>query len=227
MPISPGVPTSFVPRAPQPSPRQGGVDAGTNIFLIVAAALFAVTLLCAGAIFAYDKLLTKRLESRADALASAQSAANKSQVQNFIRLRDRLSSAQELLNRHVVLSGFFDTIESLTPQNIQYSTLTVTVAGDNTAQVEITGVAKNFNTLASQSNGLATNKHIKHAIFSGINLNKEAGGIGFTLKATVDSALIVGNTPAAALPAAAAEVPVVAPAPAPATPTSTATTTKP
>ncbi len=200
MPISPVMPTSFVPRTQQmPSQRPNAQNTGSNIFLIVAIAIFAVALLASGVVFGYDRILTSKLTAKEDALAAAQNAANKSQVQNFIRLRDRLTSAQKLLNSHVTLSGFFDTLESLTPQNVKYNTLSILVAGDNTAQVEITGVAKNFNTLASQSNALSTNKHIKHAIFSGINLNKDTGGIGFTLKAMIDSTLVVGGTSTAAI----------------------------
>ncbi len=211
MPISPGIPTSFVPRTQQmPTQRPNAQNTGSNVFLIVAVAILAVALLASAAVFGYDKILTSKLTAKEDALAAAQNAANKSQVQNFIRLRDRLTSTKTLLNNHVTLSGFFDVLESLTPQNVKYNTLSVLVAGDNTAQVEITGVAKNFNTLASQSNALSTNKHIKHAIFSGINLNKETGGIGFTLKATIDSTLVVGGSPAGGVaPVSSGVVPTV------------------
>jgi hypothetical protein len=226
MAISPSIPTSFVPRQQTPEPRRAASRAN-NIFFGVSFGLMMVCIAAAGATYAYNAYLLRALDTRGKALEAAQAAVDQTQVQNFIRLRDRLVSAQGLLQNHVTLSPFFDVVESLTLQNVQFVTLDVRVQGDKTAQVSVTGLAKNFNSLAAQSNAFATQKSIKRAIFSGITLDKATGAIGFKMDANLDQALVIGG-PIGVIPAGSAVtvpvVPVVVPVPASTAPL-TATTT--
>jgi len=88
-----------------------------------------------------------------------------------------------------VLSQFFDALESLTLQNVQFTDMKLSVAGDHTATLEMTGTAKNFNALAAQSNAFAADKRIKRAIFSDITIT-DSKLVSFKLSADVDSQLI-------------------------------------
>jgi hypothetical protein len=190
--ISPSIPTSFVPRQQAPEQPKRPYSRANNIFTVIAYAVLFITVVASGATYAYASYLQHTLNAKSQALVAAQASVDQSQVQNFIQLRDRLVSAQTLLTKHVTLTSLFDVLEKVTVQNIQFTGLKVTVTDDRSAQIDIDGIAKNFNSLAVQSNALATQKGIKQAIFSGIAVNKLAG-ITFHLNALIDPSLVIGG----------------------------------
>lgn len=170
------------------------------MFLLVALFVVGVSLLASIATFAYDRYLTHRLEVKAEELALAQRSVNQDQVEEFIRLRDRLVHGEALIEKHAAVSQFFDVLEAQTLQSVRYNTLELEVAEDQTARVDIEGTANNFNALAAQSNALATEKDIRRAIFSGIVVNQN-GSVSFRLTADLDSRLVIAAPPAEDIPA--------------------------
>jgi hypothetical protein len=236
--LSPGIPTSFVPKQPVQAPKRK-VSAGNNIFLFVSLGVAFAAVVAAGAVFAFDRYQIY-VEGTKDAqLKAVQTSVNAKTVEDFIRLKNRFVSANSLLDNHLVLSSFFDELEGVTLQNVQFTDLTLTVAGDGTAKIQMNGVAKNFNALAVESNTVAADKKIKRAIFSGIGFDSSTPGtasrIKFQLSADLDKSLIVASAGAASAVAPAAtatvggtgaSVPSLPLSTAPAA-TSSATSTKP
>ena len=209
--LSPGIPTSFVPKQPVQTPARKA-NGGNNLFLLISLAIVGLSVLAAAATFAYDQFLSHLVTAKAAELQKAQDAVNADTVREYIRLKDRLNSGEMLLNNHIILSKFFDELELLTLQNVQFQSLTVTVAGDGTAKVSLDGLAKNFNALAVQSNNVAADKLFKSAIFSGIAFDTN-GHIKFKLTADIDPSLIhVTEKDAGAAPAQAAVQQIAAPA---------------
>lgn len=158
-------------------------------------AVAGVALLASGAVFAYDRYLSYVQSAKEAELKKAQAAVNPETVGEFIRLKDRFNAGTTLLDQHVTLSRFFDELEGLTLQNVQFSNLNLVVAGDGTATVDMNGVAKNFNSLAAQSNAVAADKKIKRAIFSGIGFDTGNTRLKFKLTADIDPALVRGAVP--------------------------------
>jgi len=223
--ISPGIPTSFVPKTPQAPKR--GLASGHNLFLVVALFLGGLAVIASVGTYLYDQYLTHELERKAEALAVAQREVNEEQVEDFVRLRDRLTSGRELLQSHIALSQVFDVLEAETLTTVRFSSLKLTVADDHTAQLDIEGTARNFNALAAQSNAFAGEKGIRRAIFSGIVVNRD-NTVSFRLTADLDSRLVVARHDGSTAPAPdPLTVPAVAPTPAQTQPaTTTATTTR-
>ncbi|MDB4992008.1 MAG: putative pilN [Parcubacteria group bacterium] len=174
-------------------------------------------------VFAYNKYLYSTLSHKQAQLVQAQAKVDDNTIEDFVRLRDRLSNGKDLLTNHVVLSQYFDVLESLTLQNVSFSEMHIAVAGDHTATLTMKGTARNFNALAAQSNAFAGEKRIKRAIFSDINLTTTKL-VSFSLTADIDSKLIVAGT------AVSPSVPVTTtttPPPAATVPVVPATTTVP
>ena len=226
MALTPGIPTSFVPRQPvQPTVRRPQ-STGANLFLIISLIIGIGAVVAAGATFAYEKYLTYQLEQRAQELTVAQAQVDESRVEEFVRLRDRLSSGEQLLSNNIMLTRFFDTLEDVTLQNVRFTSMSITVAGDSTAKLDMEGTARNFNALAAQSNAFAGERSIRRAIFSGITLNS-ARQVDFRLTADLDSRLLVaGRDTVPTAPIDPLTVPVQTPPPAAqqATTTQSATT---
>lgn len=199
--LSPGIPTSFVPK--QPAPQNRRPTGGHNLFLIVATFIFSLAIIASIGTYAYDRYLSHSLEAKAAELAEAQRLVNEDQVEEFVRLRDRLIHGRDLLDNHIALSQVFEVLEAQTLTSVRFSTLSLTVADDKTAQIEIDGIARNFNALAAQSNAFAAEKGIRRAIFSGIVVNQN-NTVSFKLTADLDSRLLI----AAGSGVSGAQVPV-------------------
>jgi len=210
--LSPGIPTSFVPKQPVQTPRRK-VSAGSNLFMLVSFAVTGLVVLVSGAVFAYSQFLAHVEITKAAELQKQQDAVDTDTVREYIRLKDRFNSGASLLDNHITLSRFFDDLESLTLQNVQFTKLSLTVAGDGTAKLDLDGIAKNFNALAVQSNNVAGDKLIKRAIFSDIGFDsssKTSSRIKFKLTADLDPKLLHGGSQAGivAQPAAVPVAPV-------------------
>jgi Tfp pilus assembly protein PilN len=203
--LSPGIPTSFVPKQPLQTPKRKQ-STGNNIFMLVSLAVAGLSIIAAGGIFAYSQLLAHEQTAKAAELQKEQDAVSDATVKDYIRLKDRLDSGETLLNNHILLSQFFTELESVTLQDVQFTSLTIDVAGDGSAKITLNGLAKNFNALAVQSNAIAADANFKEAIFSGIGFD-QGGKIKFTLTADIDPSLIHMTEKQAAA------APVVAPLP--------------
>lgn len=203
MALPPTIPTSFVPKQPVATGiRQ---KSGTNIFLIGALAVLGLSVIGSAATFGYEFYLKSARDAKAAELALAQQSVDIDVVESFIRLRDRLAPVDDILNEHVTLSEFFDTLEVRTLQNVRFNNMSITVANDRTAEIETEGVARTFNALAAQSAALAGEKRIKRAIFSGISVN-DNGTVSFTLTASLDPRLITAGEVLPGIPDSAAPV---------------------
>lgn len=204
MALPPSIPTSFVPKQPvAPSARKR--TSGLNPFLTLSYIILAIMLLGALATFGYKYYLGKVADQKAAALVKAQNEIDQATVSQFIRLRDRFTTAKTVLSRHVSLSGFFDELEFITLQNVRFTALKLNIQDNRTATIEMSGMARNFNALAAQSSAFAAEKRFKRAIFSGFILDGKDGSVTFSMKADVDPSLILQS--AQPLPTAAETLP--------------------
>ena len=222
MAISPSIPTSFVPKQALDVSRKK--QGGDNIFLLIALVILGVSVVTAGAVFGYEKYLQSAVTLKNAALEDARLTINEERVEEYLRLKERFDSGKNMIQNHTNTSRFFTLLEDATLQNVRFEDLTLDVAEDRTARIELSGVARNFNTLAAQSNAIAAEKRFKRSIFSGISLNQNGTG-GVTLTAELEPSVVVMGMPEAPV-VVEPEPEVVAPAPV-ATTTPAATTTKP
>lgn len=223
MALPPTIPTSFVPKQPvAPSARRQ--KSGTNLFIIIGGIVAGLAIVAAAGVFGYEWYLKGARDQKLEALTEAQRSVDIDTVEGFIRLKNRLNTAETMLNQHIMLSEFFDALESKTLQTVRFSGLTVTVAEDRSAEIQMEGVARTFNALAAQSASIAAEKRIKRAIFSDITVN-ENGTVGFSLNATVEPRLITSGEFLPGIPDTAS--PAAIPQETPVATTSAATTTQP
>lgn len=160
-------------------------------------------LVASAGVFGYDKYLESVRTAKEEKLKQAEASISRDTVEEFIRLRNRFESTETLLSQHVGLSQFFDLLESMSVQRVQFDHLSIEVEDDRTATIEVTGTAANFNALAAESAAFAAEKRIRRAIFSGISTN-QTGAATFTLEAELDPRIVIWTGPTDAAPAPAA-----------------------
>lgn len=219
MAISPTIPTSFVPKQPLETQRRK-MQPGDNLLLLGSLLIFGASLVTAGAVFGYQQYLNSVIEYKGSQLVAYEAEISSDVVETYIRLDKRFTSARTILDNHVALSYFFEELEKTTLKNVRFNSLIIDVAEDRTAKVTLDGVARNFNTLAAQSNKVAANPIFKRAIFADIGPNED-GTIGFSLTSELERDSIILGMPAPEAAAPAVEEAAVEP------PAPTGTTTAP
>ncbi|MDO8566854.1 MAG: hypothetical protein Q7R58_01735 [bacterium] len=187
MALPPTIPTSFVPR-PNAAPQKFRADF-SGAFSFFGYAVLAVVFLLALGVFFYGRILLAEKASKNKALLVAEKEIDAKTVENFVRLRDRLTSSDTLLKEHVAFSGFFSSLEKILPASVRFTALHLSFNVAGATKMEGSGVAKNFNALAVASTAFAADGRIKDAIFSSIKINKD-NSVSFSLAATLDRAII-------------------------------------
>ncbi|MBU0750454.1 hypothetical protein KKH15_02970 [Patescibacteria group bacterium] len=221
MALPPTIPTSFVPK--QATAQKRRRFSGTSgMFYTIALIILGLSVTAAAATFGFEYYLKTVRDAKVAELTKAEANISEDTVEEFVRLRDRFSSAEILINNHVSFTQFFDTLERLTLTSVRFNSLSAIVEEDRTVKVEMDGTARNFNALAAQSAAFAGENRIKRAIFSDIGLNT-GNAISFTLTAELDPRLII--TAVGEAPITVEEAPVEAPAPAEVIEPAAATTT--
>lgn len=161
----------------------------------------ALAIAGAGATFVYQYVLESIRDNKAKELAAVEATTNRATIDEFIRLRDRLVASRTILDGHVALSQYFDVLEALTLKTVSYDSLELVEAEGGRIELTMNGEARTFNTLAAQSAAFASEKRIKRAIFSDIQVT-QSGRVSFSLSAELAPELIRWQAPVAALPVA-------------------------
>lgn len=211
MALPPTIPTSFVPHAASSVTRQSRSDF-TGVFNLFAYGVLIISIALAVGVFMYGRILDSSKAAKDTALANAQAAIDRATVENFVRLRNRLTSSESLLDKHAGPSSFFSALETILPDSVRFSSMRLSIA-DTGATIDGSGTAKNFNALAAASNAFAAEGHIRDAIFSKISVNRDSS-VSFSLSATLDPRILV-FTPSAAEPNPVTEIPQEIEQPAP------------
>lgn len=186
--LPPTIPTSFVPHASTAEARRARADY-SGVFGILAFVILGVTIVLAVGIFFYARVLSGTRLADDAKLASAVKGIDSATVEGFVRLRDRLISAEKLLDGHTELSAFFAALEKILPSSVRFSSIHLSISDNGVPKLEGAGVAKSFNALAAASTAFAQDGRIKGAIFSNISINKDSS-VSFVLSATLDPKLI-------------------------------------
>jgi hypothetical protein len=192
--MPPSIPTSFIPH-PSGAPRARYKSEFIGVLALVAYLLLVLTVVAAIGVFVYGGILAGQLTSKDAALATAEAGIDSAAVESFVRLRDRLTSGESLLDNHLALSGFFAALEQILPSSVRFSSLHIGVDSAGNVTLQGSGVAKSFNALAAASTAFSTDGRIKDAIFSGITVQKD-NSVSFSLSATLDPTLIAFKAPA-------------------------------
>lgn len=187
--LPPTIPTSFVPHSATSAAHRSHTDL-TGIFGFVSYIILGIVFALAIGVFFYGRVLSAEQATKDAALSQAEAAINPATVEGFVRLRDRLASANTLLANHTAFSGFFASLGTLLPTTVRFTSLHLSLDGKGTVKFEGSGAAKSFNALAAASIAFAKDGRVKDAIFSNIVVSQKDNSVSFILAATLDPKLV-------------------------------------
>lgn len=186
------LPTSFIPRRPMMSEsvpvyqrsHSGGLLGVLSVVSVVA------TIVAFGGVYLYGANLEKQKSALQETITSAKDGLGTDFVSDMKRLNNRIEGVKTLIKGHVVLSPIFEALQATTLRSVQYDTfgysfITDPITKTQVVEVKITGSAKNYATIALQSDAFTQNKLIKNPLFANLTIDENTARVGFNLTFTV------------------------------------------
>ncbi len=179
---------SFIPKNPIVSDTPSAYRRQSiNILTLVSIIIFIFSATIGAGAFVYEKYLKSSLIQKQADLEKARASFDPVLIQEIRRLDNRIEHSKEILSRHAAFSAFFETLELSTLQNIQFKSFNLnTVPGDDGVKIDLQGVARNYASVALQSDSFNKTVGIKNPVFSDLNLD-QSGMVTFSISAFLDS----------------------------------------
>jgi len=181
--MDPQVSNSFIPKKPLTGERTRGSAFG--FIILVAILVFIASGAAAGGVFLYGRILQGSLESKKTSLNKSQEAYDPGVIEDLVRLDSRMIQARSLLDKHIAPSSIFTFLSENTLEDVRFLDFQYALAEGGAVTIELKGEAKDFSTVALQSDRLGSSKMLREIVFSDIAIGAE-GGVGFSVSATID-----------------------------------------
>jgi Tfp pilus assembly protein PilV len=182
--------TSFIPQRPIVT-ESGSKSSGINLLLLISVIVFVVSVLSMVGFYLWQKSLKSQIKTQSDQLVELQRQTEKNTINSLISLDDLLKTSDELLKKHVAISPLFQFLQSNTITDVRFKNFSFSYGELNKISVKMSGVAKDFNTIAAQTEAFnkAMKKGIVNPIFSDFSPQAD-GTVSFNFSADLDPALI-------------------------------------
>lgn len=182
--------TSFIPKKPIIK-EEATASRPVGILLVVSLFVLFTVLLGTGGLYFYKGTLVKNLEKKKTSLNLAKGRFEPAKIVELQVLGKRLSSANEILSKHITIVPIFNALEALTIKKVRYTKFSYSVGSDKnntTIDVKMSGVAIGYASVALQSDVFSSNdigKNLIDPIFSNLTLDN-VGNVLFDLEFSVD-----------------------------------------
>lgn len=190
--MEPQFQSSFIPKKPVTSESHSFVAHSTmsvGIFSIVGNALVVLTLVACISLFSYTLVLKNKIADLHKQIVSAKEVFQPDTIQALIKTSNKLTSAQQLLQKHTAPTEIFDALQSLVFKKARFTNFTYTNKNNNasiTMQIE----ASSYNVLEQQSLMLSGAIFIGSPIFSDFKV-LDTGNISTKFNANIDPSLLL------------------------------------
>jgi len=161
-----------------------------GLLLLISIIIFIVSLILAGGVFLLGQYKTKTIQNKIASLERAKGSFEPALIEQLSKLDTRINSAEKVLDNHVSVSLFLKLIEKLTLKTVRFNEFEFTDKGNGSFFVTMRGEAKNYSSVALQSDMFSGNKYIQEPIFSGFKLGP-GGNVLFDFSAIINKDLIL------------------------------------
>jgi len=142
------------------------ITPGENRQLIIGATILAIVAVLAGGLYLYKDSLENKLTSLNTELTALEQQRDRQSEQNILIFNKQISMLSNLLDKHTYWTTAFSKIEGLTQNQIQFNSLTATVA-DN--KIDIKATATNYTIIARQIAAFLSDESITDINLSRVN----------------------------------------------------------
>ncbi len=182
--------SSFIPHdAEQAAGARRGLSVGFGDLLVILSIVLLVASLVLGVgVFLYERFLETSITSKTDQLERAKAAFEPALIVQLTRLDDRMRDADLILANHIAPSVFLHMLEQATLTTVSFGSLDFEASDPQNMTITMNGIAESVNSIALQADLFSKNGVITSPIFS--NIDREQGGVHFSLSALVNPTAI-------------------------------------
>ncbi len=183
--------TSFIPKKPIVEPVVTE-KVGLGIFGFIGVLIFVISSALAGGVYFYEGNLNQQLTDKQTQLSNARNSLEPSLMASAKTLGRRITDANEILSNHIIVSPIFQALQLNTLKSIQFTNFSYkTPSGPkDKVSIQLSGIARDYTSIALESDQLAKNKDIQNPLFSGLSLDSQTGKVNFSLDFTVSQDLV-------------------------------------
>ena len=184
--------TSFIPKKPIIGANviSDSKSSTVSVFIILSTVTLLIVAGITGGLFFYNKYLSGQIDVLSASIVKSQSNFDQETITELSLYNKRYSTANSVLNSHIVLSPLFKLISDVTIPTVQYTKFnedTVT----NDVSVKMSGIARDYRSVALQADVFNSSKSrsFKNVVFSNITRDK-SGSVFFDIVFSIDKSLL-------------------------------------
>lgn len=184
--------TSFIPKRPVTEDRPVR-SSSVSVFLFIAVVFLIASIGSAAFVYIYKTSLTRQVAQMKDDLDKAKGAFEDDFIKDLQTIDRRINTANQVLAGHIAVSPIFQALQQSTLKSIQFTKFTYKITGSGQSSqidVDMSGKAQSYTSIALESDQLTKNKYIRDPIFSNLTLD-DKGNVLFDLVFSVDPKLVM------------------------------------
>ncbi|OHA08423.1 MAG: hypothetical protein A3A44_00265 [Candidatus Sungbacteria bacterium RIFCSPLOWO2_01_FULL_60_25] len=174
------------PQERSPVSRLGG-----SWFFAFSVAVFVVSAVAYGGVFAYRKYLESQRATLTAAVKEREQALQSDSLREVIAFSQSLNAAQALLQEHPFASNVFGFLGTNTHPEVQFKGLTF--AGEN-RRIDMNAVARSYRAVAEQVSALEGNPAVERVDFGGLS-RSGAGLVSFRVSLVLRQSVFQYQSP--------------------------------
>jgi hypothetical protein len=186
--MEPQLPTSFIPKRPitMGAPTEDHRSRAVGLLSLITGIVVVATLISFGFVYVYQRSLSVQKTKLEQSINDARNGVGTDFLADMKRLNARIAGVKTLLDRHIVVSPIFDALQATTLRSVQYKTFTYEFTTDPVTKLQmvkvmLSGTAKNYGTIALQSDAFTQSMLIKNPVFSDLTVEDESTSVTFKL----------------------------------------------
>lgn len=163
--------TSFIPKKPI-NPTLVN-KAPVNVFLVFAMIVFIAVVGVIVGLYFYKGYLVNQKNTLSGQLTTISNSFEPETIKELESFDNRINTAKQVLDNHIVLSPMFERLQELTIPTIQFTEFSHEVI-NNEFYVKMSGMTKDFKSIALQADEFNTEKgkDFKNPVFSNLAKDK-------------------------------------------------------
>lgn len=187
--MDPIIPTSFIPKRPVMSSEENfsAPRRPFGLLSMVATTIFLAAIVAEGGIFFIERQLVNQKDSLERKIVEARRTVDPNSIERLKRLDNRISAIKDLLRNHIVITPIFQALQESTIRSVQFKKFSYSFdpGRGGFVAVEMHGTAKNYETIALQSDAFGESDIIRDAVFSNLIVDEKKALISFRLRFNV------------------------------------------
>jgi len=179
---------SFMPKKNlnyRPAVKRGGSG-----FIPFALLVFITSSALWGSLYMYKKYLNDNATLLNETIKKEKGALEESTINEVAVFAEKISEVKKLLNNHKSFVNVLSFLQDFTMKDVKFNDLSYSFAEAGGPSLSLSGLTKNYASLAVQIQALEKNNQVKKVSVSGLSSDAK-GGVKFNLKIIIDPIMAV------------------------------------